>query len=257
MSDPTVSVCPQCGLAVSDASACPHDDRPLVVFVGMNGGGKSPIMSRAAVQAGLVYIPEQRGGAYLLANGQLTLNMPPELFEPLGGWVVSPVWTERSLTLHEAFDSWQWRFRDAAFARTLGRGTGAANVEAVLMIGLSCEAFAIEHPERGMHPRLQSVLGDFFLCLARSGRRIMLETHSQPIIDRLRVWVAWQPELEKLIGVWHVQDGKMTELGLGEQGDLDWPHRLEDGGIHDECRVGQCREQRRRAAASDEKIKEK
>jgi predicted ATPase len=37
-----------------------------------------------------------------------------------------------------------------------------------------------------LHPDVQAALGDFFLALARSGRQIVLETHSEYLINRLR-----------------------------------------------------------------------
>lgn len=49
----------------------------------------------------------------------------------------------------------------------------------------------IQQPEVHLHPRAQAALGDFFTRLTRAGkRRIIIETHSDYIIDRIRTEVA-------------------------------------------------------------------
>jgi len=47
-----------------------------------------------------------------------------------------------------------------------------------------------EQPEIHLHPRLQSNLADFLLNIALSGRRVIVETHSDYLINRLRRRIA-------------------------------------------------------------------
>jgi predicted ATPase len=48
----------------------------------------------------------------------------------------------------------------------------------------------VEQPELHLHPRLESQLADFFLACARTGRQIFVETHSEHLINRLRLRIA-------------------------------------------------------------------
>jgi predicted ATPase len=48
----------------------------------------------------------------------------------------------------------------------------------------------VEQPELHLHPKLESQLADFFLSCARSGRQIFVETHSEHLINRLRLRIA-------------------------------------------------------------------
>lgn len=48
----------------------------------------------------------------------------------------------------------------------------------------------IEQPELHLHPAMQLKLADFLLACSRSGRQIVIETHSEHIINRLRLRVA-------------------------------------------------------------------
>jgi hypothetical protein len=45
----------------------------------------------------------------------------------------------------------------------------------------------IEQPELHLHPKMQSRLADFFLAMSLLGKQIIIETHSEYIIDKLRL----------------------------------------------------------------------
>jgi predicted ATPase len=68
-------------------------------------------------------------------------------------------------------------------------GFGVSQILPVIALGLLSPADALllfEQPEIHLHPRAQAGLADFLLCLARSGRRVVVETHSDHMIDRFR-----------------------------------------------------------------------
>jgi len=48
----------------------------------------------------------------------------------------------------------------------------------------------IEQPELHLHPQLQQDLADFFLACAKSGRQLLIETHSEHLVNRLRTRIA-------------------------------------------------------------------
>jgi predicted ATPase len=63
----------------------------------------------------------------------------------------------------------------------------------------------LEQPELHLHPAPQQVLGDFLLAIAESGRQLIVETHSEYLINRLRLRVAEDEfgETEGLVRIWY------------------------------------------------------
>ena len=47
--------------------------------------------------------------------------------------------------------------------------------------------FLLQQPEVHLHPRAQAALGSLFCNLAASGKQIIVETHSDYILDRARM----------------------------------------------------------------------
>ena len=62
------------------------------------------------------------------------------------------------------------------------------------------EIILIENPEVHLHPKLQSLFVDLCIFVLENGRKLVIETHSEHIINRLRYNVKRTPVLlEKLI----------------------------------------------------------
>lgn len=68
-------------------------------------------------------------------------------------------------------------------------GVGVSQALPIIVLGLISgpgSLLLFEQPELHLHPNVQAALGDFFLALARSGRQLLIETHSEYLINRLR-----------------------------------------------------------------------
>lgn len=68
-------------------------------------------------------------------------------------------------------------------------GVGVSQALPIIVLGLISgrgSLLLFEQPELHLHPNVQAALGDFFLALARSGRQLIIETHSEYLINRLR-----------------------------------------------------------------------
>ena len=68
-------------------------------------------------------------------------------------------------------------------------GTGVSQILPVLVVCLVAKPGSLtilEQPELHLHPAAQQGLADFFLTIAQSGRRLLVETHSEYIINRTR-----------------------------------------------------------------------
>ena len=89
-------------------------------------------------------------------------------------------------------------------------GFGVSQLLPVVVMGLRSKKSALlmfEQPEIHLHPKLQGNLADFFLTLALSGKRIVVETHSIQFINRLRRRIAEDPhdELKNLVSILFVR----------------------------------------------------
>jgi len=68
-------------------------------------------------------------------------------------------------------------------------GVGVSQALPIVVLGLIAERGSLllfEQPELHLHPDVQAALGDFFLALVKAGRQVVLETHSEYLINRLR-----------------------------------------------------------------------
>jgi len=94
----------------------------------------------------------------------------------------------------------------------------------------------IEQPELHLHPRLEQELADFFLECVNSGRRLIIETHSEHLVNRLRRRIAEDGSnqvadavkilfAEKVDGVTEFREPTINKYGLLED---DWPEGFLD-----------------------------
>lgn len=69
-------------------------------------------------------------------------------------------------------------------------GVGVSQALPVIVQGLVAPAGSLvmfEQPELHLHPDVQAAVADFCIALARSGRQIILETHSEYLVNRIRL----------------------------------------------------------------------
>lgn len=115
-------------------------------------------------------------------------------------------------------------------------GVGVSQILPVLITVLLAKPGSVvllEQPELHLHPRVQSLLCDFFLCAARQGKQLIVETHSEHIIERLRLRVAQEtdPDIlnDAIIYFFGSDDEGVRKVELSEYGAvLDWPRGFFD-----------------------------
>lgn len=118
-------------------------------------------------------------------------------------------------------------------ARTLANvGFGASQILPVLGLCLSAspgDLILLEQPELHLNPGMQQKLADFLLVMSKTGRQIIVETHSEYLITRLRRNAATDSEDHRYFTIIFVErDAKMgtsyRTVDVDEQGDLsEWP----------------------------------
>ncbi|GHU15828.1 hypothetical protein FACS1894163_03950 [Spirochaetia bacterium] len=102
-------------------------------------------------------------------------------YENLGfGWKITPLATENKSCERDLTNM----------------GVGVSQVIPIIvgcLLAKPQDTIIIEQPELHLHPKMQSKLVDFFIAMALSGRQILIETHSEHFIERMRCLVAKAP----------------------------------------------------------------
>lgn len=126
-------------------------------------------------------------------------------------------------------------------------GFGVSQIFPIVLEGLRMnegQTLLLEQPEIHLHPRLQMQLADYIVTLALSGKRVILETHSDHIVNRLvrRMAEDASGELAKLMGVYFVsqtdQGSRLEEVSLcPKQGIINWPDEFFDQAALEQQRI--------------------
>jgi predicted ATPase len=117
---------------------------------------------------------------------------------------------------------------------TTSVGVGVSQALPVVLLCLMAEpgtAVLIEQPELHLHPAMQLELADFLLACAGTGRQVLVESHSEHLVNRLRYHVAADTSgrAVDLIGLLFAeQEAGITAYrtsSINEYGglDADWP----------------------------------
>ncbi len=118
-------------------------------------------------------------------------------------------------------------------------GVGVSQVLPILVMCLLADqdsTLVFEQPELHLHPKVQTLLGDFFLSMALSNKQCIVETHSEYFIDRLRFRIAAASPEKKLNSqtkIYFVEKPSQTssfrEVMINEYGAIsDWPEGFFD-----------------------------
>jgi len=118
-------------------------------------------------------------------------------------------------------------------------GVGVSQVLPILVICLLADTdstLVFEQPELHLHPKVQTLLGDFFLSMALCNKQCIVETHSEYFIDRLRFRIASateENELNSLTKIYFVEKPSLNstfrEVVINEYGAIpDWPEDFFD-----------------------------
>ena len=125
-------------------------------------------------------------------------------------------------------------------------GVGVSQLLPVLVVCLLAEpgsVILLEQPELHLHPALQQRLADFFIAMVRSGRQLIVETHSEYMVSRLRRRIVEDPDddlldLSKVIfaerdretGLSSYREVELSPLGAIEK----WPAGFFDQAAEEE-----------------------
>jgi predicted ATPase len=139
-------------------------------------------------------------------------------------------------------------------------GVGVGQVLPVLMQCIlgkpNASTVVIEQPELHLHPRLEQEMADFFIDCIQTGRRLIIETHSEHLINRLRLRIAEDdanelaPKIKILfaekspMGITHFREPTINKYGAIEE---DWPEGFLDLSVKESSELLDKAVKRRRA----------
>jgi predicted ATPase len=111
-------------------------------------------------------------------------------------------------------------------------GFGIAYVLPIVAAGLLCSSnsnsiLLVENPEAHLHPMAQSNIGKFLAILSECGVQVILETHSEHIVDGARVQLKNDKETNRMtINFFEIIKRKIAveTIKIKENGELTyWP----------------------------------
>ncbi len=120
-------------------------------------------------------------------------------------------------------------------------GVGVSQILPILVLSLLADQGSIlifEQPELHLHPKVQSRLADFFFSMTLLGKQCIIETHSEYLINRLRLLIAQSQDenlASKAIIYFTEKEGlnsRYTPIKINRFGTiLNWPKGFFDESI--------------------------
>jgi predicted ATPase len=135
-------------------------------------------------------------------------------------------------------------------------GVGVSQVLPIVVMALLAPKGSLlifEQPELHLHPKVQARLADLFLALALDGKQMILETHSEYLIDRFRLRVALSDtdSVRPLVNILFSEKANgqtdLTSIDLNEYGGvLKWPKDFFEQSQKDVSRILRATAKRRK-----------
>lgn len=108
-------------------------------------------------------------------------------------------------------------------------GFGISQVLPILVEGLSMHQgsmLILEQPEIHLHPKMQMDIADFLIMLAQQEKHLIIETHSDHIINRLVRRAVENSSLRDMIGIYFIEkdnngDSQLTKVLIDEDLGID------------------------------------
>jgi predicted ATPase len=156
---------------------------------------------------------------------------------------ISPDVSVRTTSISSDFVKLEYEFEQPTYGKTMpfkpenvGFGISyALHVVTALLAARSDELLIIENPESHIHPRGQAELGKLISLVAQNDIQVIIETHSDHIINGIRVGVKDKPELKDRTVVFYFeklvadteQYSKISNIAIDANGEMsDYPKNL-------------------------------
>ena len=173
----------------------PLRERPRRAYL-HSGNPMTKIGDSGQYAAQILWLEKDNKVEYLPALGQdpfstTLMEAVNDAFLRLGMFQPVDVRSEKSVMYQILFRLGSSKTRKAVTIADVG--FGVSQMLPILVLGLrsrESSLLLLEQPEIHLHPKLQANLADFLLTLAARERRLIVETHSDHFINRLRRRIA-------------------------------------------------------------------
>lgn len=125
------------------------------------------------------------------------------------------------------------RFLPSGSVLPTNTGFGISYLLPIIVTGLLAREnriMIVENPEAHLHPSAQSKTGIFLATMACAGVKVLVETHSDHIINGIQIACIGNPELENRVGIKFFNHKKeetqpsVTDISVNSKGELSkWP----------------------------------
>lgn len=209
--------------------------------VGANGQYTAQVLSH---QGGMLKVEEER-----MVEGSKNRNLQAQV----NGWLLK-ILPGIHITATQDVNSLQAQIKIDHHAGTIPMlapniGFGISYVLPILTAGLTVEKgslFIVENPEAHLHPAAQSAIGEFLGMVALGGVHVVIETHSDHVVNGVQLFVAAHKDFHDKVTI-HNFSSKPGEvqpsidsLRMNEDGELsDWP-----AGFFDQAQIDYMKLQR-------------
>ena len=176
----------------------PLRERPQRAYL-HSGNPMTEIGESGQYAAQILWIEKDNKVQYLPALGEepkevTLMEAVNDVFKNLGMFQSVDIKSEKSIIYQILFRLGGPRARNVVTIADVG--FGVSQLLPILVLGLRSDKSSLlllEQPEIHLHPKLQANLADFLLTLASRERRLIIETHSDHFINRLRRRIAEDP----------------------------------------------------------------
>ena len=129
-------------------------------------------------------------------------------------------------------------------------GFGVSQIFPIVLEGLRMDqggTLLLEQPEIHLHPNLQMMMSDYFISLALSRKNVIVETHSDHVINRLvrRIVEDGSSTLKNLIGIYFFKPSEngtqFEEVQIDDmKGVVNWPVDFFDQTANEQMKIMQA-----------------
>jgi hypothetical protein len=135
-------------------------------------------------------------------------------------------------------------------------GVGLSQVLPLVVQGLVAEKdewLIIEQPEVHLNPRLQAALADLFAAVVARGVHLVVESHSEHLLMRLRRLVAERKVHSDAVGLYFVEQvsgvSRVRDVPVGREGRIDpkaWPREFFEDSLRESMGLAQAQARSRK-----------
>ena len=161
---------------------------------------------------------------------------------------------------HGAYEILLRRNKDAPGISLADTGFGLSQVLPLIVQGFYAKKGSIiiaEQPEIHLNPKLQALLSDLFVSIAKDGKGVIVETHSEHLLLRLRRLVAEGSISAEDIGLYYVErtgeTSSIREVPIEEDGHInsdEWPKRFFEDALSESLALASAQHERSKKDAS-------